>query len=70
MKNIYFGIIWDVFFISKAKLQLYLIFQNFQNGRHFQVAKNFFLLNVIPEVEYISKIAMSISDILIFWSTL
>ena len=26
------------------------------------------LLEVIPEVEYISKIAMTISDILSFWS--
>ena len=29
-----------------------------------------FLLEVIPEVEYTRKIAMSISDILSFWSTL
>ena len=27
-----------------------------------------FLLEVIPEVEYTRKIAMSISDILSFWS--
>ena len=29
-----------------------------------------FLLEVTPEVEYTRKIAMSISDILSFWSTL
>ena len=29
-----------------------------------------FLLEVIPEVEYTKKIAMSISDILSFWSML
>ena len=29
-----------------------------------------FLLEVIPEVEYTRKIAMSILDILSFWSTL
>ena len=29
-----------------------------------------FLPEVIPEVEYTRKIAMSISDILSFWSTL
>ena len=29
-----------------------------------------FLLEVIPEVEYTKKIAMSISDILSIWSTL
>ena len=34
----FFGIIWDGLFISEVKLQLCLIFQNFQKGRHFQVA--------------------------------
>ena len=29
-----------------------------------------FLSEVIPEIEYTIKIAMSISDILSFWSTL
>ena len=29
-----------------------------------------FLPEVVPEVEYTKKIAMSISDILSFWSTL
>ena len=31
---------------------------------------NFILPDVIPEVEYTRKIAMSISDILSFWSML
>ena len=36
------GIIWDDLFISEVKLKLCLIFQNFQNGRHFELATNFF----------------------------
>ena len=40
--KILFCIIWDGLFISEIKLQLCLIFQNFQNGRHYQVATNFF----------------------------
>ena len=36
MKNTFFGIIWDDLFISKVKLKLYLIFQSFQTGRHFE----------------------------------
>ena len=62
----FFGIIWDGLFISKVKWKQCLIFQN---GCHFQVATNF-LPDVIPEVEYSSKLAMGISDILSFWSTL
>ena len=31
---------------------------------------NFFLPEIIPEVEYTRKIAMSISNILSFWSML
>ena len=38
----FFGIIWDGLLISEVKLQLCLIFQNFQNSRHSQVAANFF----------------------------
>ena len=38
----FFGIIWDDNFISEVKLKLCLIFQNFQNGRHFELATNFF----------------------------
>ena len=48
-------------------MKLYLIFENFQNNRHFEVATNF-LPEVIPEVEYTNKIAMSILDVLSFWS--
>ena len=33
---------WDDLFISEVKLKLCLIFQNFQNGHHFEVATNFF----------------------------
>ena len=65
----FFGIIRDDLFISEFKLKLCLIFQNNLNGRHFELAK-FFLPEVIPEVECARKIAMSISDILSFWSTL
>ena len=42
MKILCFGIIWDDIFISEVKLKLRLIFQNFQNGRHFELATNFF----------------------------
>ena len=42
MKILFFGIIWDDLFISEVKLKLWLIFQNFQNGRHFEFATNFF----------------------------
>ena len=55
--------------ISEVKLKLCLIFQNFQNGRHFELATNF-LPEDIPEVENTRNIAISISDILSFWSTL
>ena len=64
-----FGIIWDDLFISEVKLKLCLIFQNFQNGRHFELATNF-LPEFIMEVEYTRKIVISISDILSLWSTL
>ena len=42
MKIFFFGIIWEDLFISEVKLKLCLIFQNFQNGRHFELATNFF----------------------------
>ena len=42
MKILFFGIIWDDIFISEVKLKLCLIFQNFENGRHFELATNFF----------------------------
>ena len=40
-KKTFFGIILDDLFISEVKLKLCLIFQNFQNSRHFQ-PDNFF----------------------------
>ena len=46
----FFGIIWDDLFISEVRLKLCLIFQNFQNGRHFELDK-LFLPEVVPEVE-------------------
>ena len=42
LQNIFYGIIWDDLFISEVKLELCLIFQNFQNGRHYELATNFF----------------------------
>ena len=51
-----------------VKLKLCLIFQQFQNGRHFEIATNN-LPEVIPEVEYTSKTAMGNSNILSFRST-
>ena len=55
--------------ISEVRWKLCLIFQNFQNGRHFELATNFFI-GSYTGVEYTRNIAMSISDILSFWSTL
>ena len=69
MKIFFSCIIWDDLFISNVKLKLYLIFWHFQNGRHFEVATKF-LMEVTPEVEYTTKIALSICDILSFWSML
>ena len=37
-----FSIIWDDYFIFEVKLKLCLIFQNFQNVRHFELATNSF----------------------------
>ena len=38
----FFGIIWDDLFICEVKLKLCLIFQNFKNGRHFELATFFY----------------------------
>ena len=51
MKIFSFGISWDDLFISEVKLKLFLIFQN---GRHFELATNFFYRKIyrkeiIPE---------------------
>ena len=40
--KILLSIIWDDLLISEVKLKLCLIFQNFQNGRHFELATNLF----------------------------
>ena len=61
MKNTSVGIIWDGLFISEVKVKLCLIFQNFQNGRHFELVTNFITGSWIYQ-----KIAISISDILSF----
>ena len=42
-KKTFFGMIWDDLFISEVKLKLCLIFQIFQNGRHFELTTNFFI---------------------------
>ena len=47
MKN---GIIWNDLFISEVKLKLCLIIQNFQNGRHVELATNFFYLKLYQEL--------------------
>ena len=38
----FLGIIWNGLFISEVKLKLCLIFQNFYNSHHFELATNFF----------------------------
>ena len=42
MKNTFYGIIWDAIVIPVVKLKLCLIFKIFQNGRHLELATNFF----------------------------
>ena len=41
MKN-FFGIIWNVLFVPEVKLKLCLTIQNFKDGRHFELATNFY----------------------------
>ena len=65
----FFGIIWDDLLISEVKLKLCLIFQIFKMAAILN-SRQTFLPEVITEVEYTRRIAMSISDILSFWSTL
>ena len=69
MKKNCFDIIWDDLFISEVRLKLCLIYQNIQKAAILS-SRQTFSPEVIPEVEYIKKIAMSISDILSFWSML
>ena len=68
-KKNFFGIIWDDIFISEVKLKLCLTFLNFQNGCHFELVANFFTGSDTGSWIY-QKIAISISDILNFWSML
>ena len=68
-ENIYSCIIWDDLFISDVNLKLCLIFWHFQNGRHIELATKF-LPEVTLEAEYSTRIAISICDILSFWSML
>ena len=63
-KKSFLGIIWDDLIIWEVRLKLCLIFQIFQNGRHFELVTNFFTGSFIPEIEYTRAKAMSISDIL------
>ena len=58
-----------IYDVCEVTLKLCLIFPNIQNVRHCEAA-TFVLPAVVPEVEYASKIAISISDILSFWSML
>ena len=39
----FFDIIWDDLFISEVRLKLCFIYQNFQNGHHFELPTNFFI---------------------------
>ena len=41
-ENTFWGIIWDDLFVFEVKLKLCSIFQNLKNGRHFELATNFF----------------------------
>ena len=69
LKKRFFDIIWHDLFISEVRFKLCLISQNFKTGTILS-SRQTFVPKVIPEVEYTRKIAMSISDILSFWSTL
>ena len=42
MKNTFWGKTLDDIFKSEVLLKLYFIFQNFQNGRHFELTIIFF----------------------------
>ena len=69
MKNNFSGIISDDLLISIVKLKLCLYFDIFKIAAILRSRKPF-LQEVIPEVEYISKIALTISDILSIQSVL
>ena len=57
--NILCGTIWEGLFTSEGKLQLCLIFQTFQNGRHFQVATNFFYWISISKCDLLCDLVTS-----------
>ena len=59
--------IWDGLFISDVKLKLCLIFDIFKMAAILSPRRHF-LQEVTPEVEYATKIAMSICNILSCWS--
>ena len=64
--DFFFCLIRDDLLMSEVRLKLCLLLKKNQNGRHFELARNFFLPKAIPEVENARKIAMGISDILSF----
>ena len=68
-QNTFSGITWDDLVISQIKLKACLIFKICEMAAIFR-SRQICLPHVIPEVEYASKIAISISNILSFWSTL
>ena len=69
-KNTFSCIIWDDLFISDIKLKLHVIFWHFQNGRHFDVTGNFFLPEVIAEVNHNRKMTHNQRCISVFVSVL
>ena len=67
--KIFFGIIWDFFHVW-GQIEAVFNISKFSKWPPFWVRDKLFLPEVIPEVEYTRKMAISISDILSFWSTL
>ena len=66
IKSTFLGIISGDITISDVTINLYKIFRNFQNGRHFEVKANF-EPEVVPEVESYIKIDNAIPYISSFW---
>ena len=64
MKKAFLGIIWNDLFISEVKLKLCPIIKNFKMAALLS-SRQTFLPEVIPEVEYTRKIAVSIPT---FWA--
>ena len=65
----FFYIIGDGLSDLRSNFSCVQYFNFFKKAATFR-SRQTFLLDVMPEVEYTSKIAMSISDIFSFWSTL